>query len=205
VESGFLSQARPEIQCRFGDDGYWSSRSQCHEGGTSGECNPSGLAAYHSARPLLVEAELGGGCAATLLLARSDAGAIWMSGVVAYSTGFTFVQIGISRSPSGPTSLEPGGGPMFELAFAGGPAVTARSVRGTVEGNSDLLSLASLRAYFNSARWIHHWSVRPLPPPGQIEFTTRWLDAGIGDTTVSTDIDELIRASKRARPLWSRR
>lgn len=139
----------------------------------------------------------------TLVLAHTDVGAIWMGGVVAYSGGFTFVQIGVSRDPAGPRAFQRG--PSFDLSFSDGASVTAQSWPGVVHGGSDRLSLKSVRAYVQPARWLHHWSVRPLPPPGLMTFTTRWPEAGIEDTVVSSDTDEIRQAAQAARPIWFRR
>src|SRR6476660_9844554 len=63
--------------------------------------------------------ELGVPVDLTLLLGRSDAAAMWMGGLVAYSTGLELIQVGVFRDWSATTTVTTGR-PTLAIRFADG-------------------------------------------------------------------------------------
>ena len=51
-------------------------------------------------------------------------------------------------------------------------------------------------------RWLGHWWIWPLPPPGRLAFVCEWPAAEIGLARVEIDADVVRDAAGRAETLW---
>lgn len=137
-----------------------------------------------------------------LILARTDAIAVWLSGALVYTTCMTF-----SVEASVPTTdrflgmygfgkPEAGRTPPMLLGFEYANRTSATNLPGRLTG---------LRPNGSSGSGVHHRTgliLTPVPPPGPLQVHLAWPYFGIEETTQVIDADEFSSAINRVTPLW---
>ncbi len=139
----------------------------------------------------------------TLLLGRSEAAAMWMGGLVAYSTGFELIQIGVFRDRSAITTVMTGR-PTLVIRFANGLESKTTGLPFMPVPNPPPYwgMLTEIHGQWNESTWFWIWSVRPLPPPDRMTIVAAFEAAGISETTHVIDTALIVNAAARAEPLW---
>lgn len=160
------------------------------------------------------ENELGVSVPVRLLLARTDAFALGLADVVAYSTGFS-LRLALRlhpRSEIEPRVLMPqlhGFGPpsgddqlRFGVEFSDGRKATNLGRRPPHEQEPEI-SLVSAGGgggggrSFNVGYWVY-----PLPSPGPLTVAAEWPSRNMRETRHELDGDTIIEAGGRSEQLW---
>ena len=151
--------------------------------------------------------------ALTPLVIRNDQIAIVLSEVVAYSAGFTFSLVAISRLSPAPLPLNfglpgmrsrreaNGGGMRFGLAFADGTKIVGPFQFQPSQGAQSRV-LRPRGGSGDRRRSAQTFWCEPLPPAGSMTFVCEWADYGIPETSRDIDVDAIIVAGTHATPLW---
>ncbi len=147
--------------------------------------------------------ELGVPVDLTLLLGKSDAAAMWMGGLVTYSSGFEFIQIGVTRDWSAITTGS-AGRPTIAIRFADGLESKMTGILFSPVPNPPPSwgMVRPIEGHFSESMWHYVWSVRPLPPPDGMTITASYEAADIPETTHTIDVSPILEAAALARPLW---
>jgi hypothetical protein len=148
------------------------------------------------------------------MLGRSDDAAVFLSGVVVFSTGFGLT-ISIRVRQGSDTGLSPQP-PVFGMALPGQtPSEQALSFavefsdgrRATSDDqpplgfHSEALILCNLGGGGQFA-WEGRYWVWPLPSPGPLTFSCSWPAAGIRPSVAEIDGSAVIEAASHAERLW---
>jgi len=160
------------------------------------------------------ENELGVSVPVRLLLARTDAFALGLADVVAYSTGFS-LRLALRlhpRSEIEPRVLMPqlhGFGPpsgddqlRFGVEFSDGRKATNLGRRPPHEQEPEI-SLVSAGGgggggrSFNVGYWVY-----PLPSPGSVTVAVEWPSRNVRETRHELDGDAIIEAGAGSEQLW---
>jgi len=150
--------------------------------------------------------ELGVPVDLTLLLGRSEFAAMWLGGLVAYSTGFEVSQVGVFRDWSAITNQTATTAPTLVIRFADGLESREVGIPFMPVPNPppNWGMLRAVQGQWNKSRWFWIWSVRPLPPPGEMTITASFLAAGIPEVTHAIDTEPILESAARAVPLWNK-
>jgi hypothetical protein len=156
--------------------------------------------------------ELGVGVPLRVIFVRTEALAILVDQVVAYTTGFSFRLAG--RRRAGATladergfeqALSPHHGDMDRLLvgieFADGSKAT-NLTHGPTDSESQGPVLMTGGGGAGGGRFDFQYWVWPLPPDGPLAFVIQWADQGIELTRVSTDPSPIREAGALSEPLW---
>ncbi len=146
--------------------------------------------------------ELGVGTDITVLLARNDVAAMWIGGVVAYSGGFQFIQIGVIQDPSRIDGERDG--PMMGLQFADGRQRTYKGMPFRPFPNNLVPEqlLWTVQGHWNPTGWFFIWSVSPLPPRGPVTIVSSFEGAAIEESIRVIDPGPILEAASRATSIW---
>jgi hypothetical protein len=156
--------------------------------------------------------ELGIAVPERVVIARTDAIAIALTDLIAYSTGVRFELTLRAKDEHtlGPRLLFALGGMgaaagddmlRFGVAFADGRKATDIGAGG--DGDSPTISLVPNMGGGGGGRtYSHGYWLHPLPPPGPVTFAVRWPGRGIALTTHELDAGSLIDAGSRSERLW---
>lgn len=159
------------------------------------------------------EGELPGVVAVELLLARTDRVAVALSGLRAFSTGFSF-GIATIGAPDLGEELDPflfgaphgrpaaGDGLRYGVEFADGRRATSQSWKPPSREEPPQPVMHSGGGGGGGGNWHQDVWVWPLPPAGGMAFVLDWEAAGIPLTRHEIDAGLILEASKRAVTLF---
>jgi hypothetical protein len=153
-----------------------------------------------------------------LVLARSARAVVTLGALTVYPSGFEFDYLVRSRDEElgqllpehlhrararGASSDLPAELFRFGIEFADGARVTSLQPTLPFAGPDSPGPVMVPRGGGGSFdRWLGHWWVWPLPPPGRLAFVCEWPAAEIGLARVEIDADAVRDAADRAEMLW---
>ena len=148
-------------------------------------------------------------------LAATNAGALGVSAIAAYSRGFTVTLQAVAARRPGQRRLHDalhwfGAGELpddlirFGIEFADGTKLTNIDALAFDE-SAETSPEAGIVLGDSSAGdrdWQTEFWVWPLPPEGPLAFVCEWPAMGIPETRQEVDARLILDAAERARPLW---
>jgi len=158
---------------------------------------------------------LPGAVALELVVAQSDAAAVYVGRCAAYATGLDFELHVLASADAG--DLDPslngiyqraGGGSTYEkmlrfgVAFADGRKASNLGGFTRSEEEPDGPVLWGMGGGGGGGRWHQGFWMWPLPPVGPLAFVCEWPAAGISLTRVEVDSQPLRDAAARSRELF---
>lgn len=148
----------------------------------------------------------------SILLAKNDDHAIFVSSALAFPAGFSFALVAVSR-------LNPPREPFGHFH----PRMKDRDLRremrlgiGFSDGTKSFSWTLGIPPHLDDSprlmrntggggggrKWSQGFWCEPLPPGGPMTFVCEWREYGIEETSVEVDGDRFIEAASRATPLW---
>jgi hypothetical protein len=147
----------------------------------------------------------------SLVFERSEQAAIAITGMSAYTNGFEFALTRLIRpgAPGWDGGVVPGApkdwrpvdrAAEISLQLSDGTIVISDRPHNSSEPTGPILRPGGGggTSHYQLLRW---WAW-PLPPPGPLEFITRWPTFGIGETRVSIDAQLILDTARRSVRLW---
>lgn len=146
------------------------------------------------------------------VLARSDDGAAYIAGALAYPQGVVLDVVIVQRQRASareqryrPFFMGPGEpeGPRFGVGFADGRKAVVGRPWGTPDIDRETHAVLSpIGGGGSGRRWDARLWLWPLPPAGPLTLAFAWPEDGVDETTMEIDAAPIVAAAAKATELW---